>query len=125
MIAVIWKMRVLRIIFYIRDLFQDNSTCNAVSHVSFFFFLRVGGGFAKINIRLIQTLNCFSDFVVTGPNHASETTKPRNRRIALCKKCITIEPDLRKVKPLRFQCLGCRKSVSDNSRQYVQANSVM
>ena len=120
MIAVIWKMRVLSIIFDIWDLFQDNSTCNAVSHV---FFL--GGGFAKINIRLIQTLNCFSDFVVTGPNHASETTKPRNRRIALCKKCITIEPDLRKVKPLRFQCLGCRKSVSDNSRQYVQANSVM
>ena len=122
MIAVIRKMRELRIIFYTRDLCQDNSTCNALLNVSFFW---EGLLFAKSNVRLIQTLDYFSGFVVTGPNHiTSETTKLHNRRIDLCKKCITIKPDLRKVKPLRFQCLGCRKLVSDSSRQYVQANSV-
>ena len=45
-------------------------------------------------------------------------------RAQYVKSVFTIEPDLRKVKPLRFQCLGCRKLVSDSSRQYVQANSV-
>ena len=36
-----------------------------------------------------QTLDYFSGFVVTGPNHiTSETTKPHNRSIDLCKKII-------------------------------------
>ena len=107
MIAVIRKMRVSRIIFYTRDLCQDNSTCNALLNVSFFW---EGLLFAKSNVRLIQTLDYFSGFVVTGPNHiTSETTKPHNRRIDLCKKVYYDRARSSKSETIAFSVFGLQK----------------